>query len=556
MGLIPAPPGRAIIPGEVRYLLEVWHGASLKRSSEFPLVSGFDVQREGPALSLTHTFGKPHRVYNAVTNEAGSIIDGFRERNITLTGSSGADHRLGYDAQGSRLSASGFDVYLELRKFLAGYAMEHAVWEAANEWRPANFRDPEPTLVFRALREDEQYSCDVELSSTRRDVGNLWSYSAQIRCWGPPPGALTLSGLSAFFGSVVGAAKTATEFVDSMTAYVAYATEVTDQTGYVGGTLLGPIAAVGRLGGQLGQLGKAGQRIIQLPQKFVAATFDAAGQGLQAVTDLGEAFTFGTMSAEIDAFRRSAAGELNEARATALAYLGARGVKAGTPAASAAGQINSGGAIGPNVAPRTGTLTTTTVGAFDSMDSILQRLFGGTDRLAEVLELNGMPDPWTLNTGAPLTTGAVLIVPAGSQGIQAVGALVGPDDLYGTDLGICLTDGADNYGDLLAPGTEPDDFALFTGTANLDRALAVRLTTPLGDYGAFPAVGLSIRLGQSNVSISRADVASRTGEQMLRDPRIKRVGPTEITVIDGDRYNIAIEVFPVVGDGVQVAVPV
>ena len=559
MGLIPPPPGRAIVPGEVRYILERWRDGTLDTaagSSEFPLVSGFDVQGEGPALNLTHTFGKPHRTYNGVTDAAGKVIDGFRERSITLTGSSGADHRLGYGDDGKRLFASGFDLFLGLRKFLANYAAAHAEWEAANEWQPTSYRAPEPTLVFRALREDEVYSCDVELSSTRRDVGNLWSYSAQVRCWGPSPGKLVPNGLESFFGTVVGAAKTATEFVDSMNAYVAYATEVTDQTGYVGGTLLGPIAAVGRLGGQLGGLGRAVQRITQLPQAFVAATFDAAAQGLRAVADLGEAFTFGTMSAEIDAFRRDAAGELNEAKTTALAYLGARGVKAGTATASAAGQMNTTGSTSPNVGLTTGTLTSITVGAFDTLERIVQRAFGSLGPLADVLALNGMPDPWTLNTGAPLSSGAVLILPAGAQGIQSTGALVGPDDLYGTDLGLCLTDGADNYGDLLAPGTEPDDFALFTGVANLDRALAVRLTTPLGDYGAFPYVGLSIQLGQSNATISNADVASRTSEQLLRDPRVRRVGPIEVTEVNGDRYTLAIEVFPVIGDGVQVAVPV
>lgn len=551
MALIPPPPGRAIIPGEVRYLLEVWAGPKLLRSTEFPLVSSFSVEQEGPALTLTHTFGKPHRTYNAVVGPNGVILDGFRERSITLVGSSGADHRLGYDDAGARLFASGFDVYQSLRKFLAGYAKEHAEWEAGNEWRPPKVRAPEPTLVFRALREDETYSCDVELSSSRRDVGTLWSYSAKLRCWGPPPAVLEPSGLGAFFGSIVGAANTATAFIDSMTAYVAYATEVTDQAGYVGGTLLGPIAAVGRLGNQIGGTARALQRINQLPQKFVAAVFDAANAGVQAVADLGQAVTFGAESAEVEAFRRKAAGELNEAQATALAFLGCRGIKVGAAQASAAGAMNSGNA-GSDKSTLTSALTTATVGAFDTVERVVQRLYGGLGLLADVLALNGMPDPWTLNTGAPLSPGAILIVPD-VQGVQS-SPLAGPDDLYGTDLALNLTDGDPNYGDLIA--VNGDDFLLYTGTANLDRALAVRLTTPLGDYAAFPGVGLGIKLGQSNATVSNAELASQTAAQLLRDPRIRRVGPIEVTVTDGDRYTLAIEVFPVVGDGVQVAIPV
>lgn len=552
---LPSPPGRALIPGEVRYVLEIWAGSVLLRSSEFPMVSAISV-REEPALTLTHTFGKPHRVYNAAVNALGKVVNGYRERLVTLTGNSGADFRLGYDDQGARTFASGFDLFMGLRGFLEGYSAEHASWEAANDYLPPERKAPEPTLVIRMLKEQEVYSCDVELQSSRQDVGNFWAYTAQVRCWGPPPPMLDPGGLSAFFGSVVAAAKTATAFVDSITAYVAYATEVTDQTTYVGGTLIEPIRAVGRLGTQLGQVAKAGQRLTQLPQRYVSAVFDASRQGVIACAEFAETFTFGTMTAEIDAFQRNASGELNDAEMKALAYLGARGIRAAStpsPSSSALGQVNATGS------DSTGTvlssLTSVVVGAFDTTESIVQRAFGSLEQLATVLALNGMPDPWTLNTGAPVTTGATLLLPAGTSGVPSVGATVGPSDLYGTDLALDLTDESDSYGDLIAPGTDPDDFALFTGVQNFDRMIAVKLTTSLGDYSVFPLLGLSLKIGQSTATVSRADVASRTAEQLLRDPRVARVAEIAVSIVNGDRYILDVNVHPVIGDGVQVSVP-
>jgi hypothetical protein len=553
---LPSPPGRALIPGEVRYLLEEWAGPVLVRSSEFPLVASVDVD-EGPALALTHTFGKPHRVYNAPVDSLGKVLDGFRERMVTFTGSSGADFRLGYDSEGARTFASGFDLFQGFRGFLATYAKDHANWEVENDWRPPGQRAPEPTLVLRMLKEQESYSCDVmPLRSRRQDVGNLWSYTAQVKCWGPPPDMLDPGGLSAFFGSVVGAAQTATAFVDSITAYVAYAAEVTNQTTYVGGTLLEPIRAVGRLGEQLTQVAQAGQRLTQLPQRFVSAIFDAAQQGVNACSAFAQTFTFGTMTAEVDAFQRDASNELNDAEMVALAYLGARGIKAEpspSPASSALGQVNSGTGGGQGTV--LSSITSVVVGAFDTTESIVQRAFGNLSQLPNVLALNGMPDPWTLNTGAPVTTGASILLPAGTAGIPSVGSLVGPNDLYGTDLALDLADESDGFGDLIAPGTEPTDFALFTGLQNFDRMVTVRLTTPLGDYAVFPLLGLPLRLGQSNADVSRADIASRTAAQMLRDPRVARVGEISVAVTDGDRYTLAVALHPVIGDGVQVSVP-
>lgn len=557
MAILPPPPSRAIVPGEVRYLLEQYAGDILVRSSEFPLVMAIDVQ-EGPALDLQHTFGRPIRVYNPARDTRGKIVQGFRERRFSLSGTSGADHRLGYDELGSRLFASGFDLMMALRGFLENYAKDHAVWEDANDYLPPAARAPEPVLVFRALREGEAYSCDVTLSPGRRDFGSLWSYSADVRAWGPAP-ERQKSFLESFFGSIVGAANTATAFIDEVTAYVAYAAEVTDQTTAVVGTLAEPIRALGRLGNQLGNLARAGQRLIDLPQTFVNAFFDAARSGVQAAADVAETFTFGTVPTDIDEFRRNASNQMNNAQMRALEFLGARGVRADTASqgsGAVAGGINQTPVSNTQLATGRGTLTSVQLGAFESVQGAVIRVFGSLDRLGEVLELNGMPDAWTFNTGAPATGGSVLLFPAALQGVPSTGVIVGADDLYGTDFALDLEDGSLTFGDLIMPGTAPDDFALVSGTANYDRATAVRLTTELGDYAAFPALGFPIRIGQSNANVSRADLASRIADQMLRDPRTRRVGPVQVEPLGADGFTIAIELFPVVGEGVQVTLPV
>lgn len=552
---LPNVPGRLLIPGEVRYVLEVNVGGRVTRSSELPLAASIDVE-EGPALTLSHTYGTPHRIYNAPLDTLGRPVSGFRERQFTISGTSGADFRLGYNGDGNRIFASGFDLFQGLRQFLENYARDHATWEQGNVYRPPAVREPEPVLVLRMLREGEVYACDVSrLRSQRSGVGSFWTYSAQVRAWGPAPALMDPGGLSSVFGTIVQAAKDAAAFVDSMTAYVAYATEVTDQVTYVGGTLLEPIRAVGRLGTQLGVVAQAGQRVTQLPMQLVNATFDAARAGVAACAAFAETFTFGAMTAEVDAFQRDAALELNEAQRTALAYLGGQGVKAATSPsynASVAGQLNS-VATSPTATTRAA-ITTAVVGAFDTAESLTQRLFGSVDRLPEVLALNGMTDPWTMNDGSPFTAGITILVPA-TDGVPSTGVVVGPNDLYGTDLALDLVDGSPDFGDLIAPGSEPDDFALVTGTANLDRMMAVRLGTSSGDYGVFPLLGIPLRPGQSDAAVSRADVASRVAEQLLRDPRIAKVTGVQVAVTNADQYTIGVDVVPVVGDGVQVVVP-
>ena len=187
LNLIPKPSGSTFAPGEVAYLLEVFEGDAKVSSVEVPLVASYSVE-ESPSVTIDHTFGQPWRDILAARDETGKIVLGYRERRLQISGSSGHEHRLGYDEAGDRLFAGGFDLFMAFRRYLEGYSQRFASWKAANAEVPPNERSGEPRLVFRALREGEEYSVEVtSLTPSLAGIGQLWSYGLTLRAYGPPP---------------------------------------------------------------------------------------------------------------------------------------------------------------------------------------------------------------------------------------------------------------------------------------------------------------------------------------------------------------------------------
>ena len=206
--ILPRPTGQTFAPGQVAYLLEVYAGEEYQRSFEIPLVTAIEIE-ESPSVAIEHTFGEPWRDLLAVRDVTGKVTNGYRERQFRLQGNSGYEHRLGYGADGSRLFAGGFDLFLEFRKFLEGYSADLAAWKASAVDTPPPARQGEPRLVFHALREGESHAVEVtSLTPQLSGIGQLWSYSLSLRAYGPAP-ERKKSWLESVLGTIAGAVDTA-----------------------------------------------------------------------------------------------------------------------------------------------------------------------------------------------------------------------------------------------------------------------------------------------------------------------------------------------------------
>jgi len=531
--LIPGPPGKTFAPGQVAYLLEVYVDSEHKRSFEVPFVASVEFD-EAPSVSIEHTFGEPWRDILAVRDATGAVTHGYRERQIRVSGSSGFEHRLGYRADGARLFAGGFDLFLEFRKFLEGYSADLATWKATVVDTPPPARFGEPKLIFRALREGESHAVEVtSLTPQLSGIGQLWSYSLALRAYGPAP-ARQEGWLEGLLGKIAGAVATATAFVDSLTAWVAYATEAEGAVTTTSQQLLEPIRAVGRLAQQITALAQGGRPIADLPKALVEETFRVADQGVLALEAFADTFSAGALDDETDAFRRSALAKLDEARMRSLEFLGMR--RSGL---SSSGAVPAGldvGALGSPAAADTKAVGHV-LGDGETVASLVTSTFGSLDRLAEVLALNGMADPFTLADGSPLRAGATVLVPA----VDGVAPVANGLDLFGTDLLLSAE------GDLVTTGDEPTDWLTIGGQASLDQAIRVRVLTERGDFGPFPGLGLIARIGDDDADFSAALLASDTRAQLERDRRVLQVGPVTVAEVDGGTVLQSVPYQPVAG---------
>lgn len=537
---LPSPHNLPLVPGEVRYVLEVYRGGSKVRAADIPLVSS--VREDAPVnANVERTLGGGVvQEYGYGLGPDGVTRSGNPEKVYTIAGSSGMEHRLGAGEDGGSVFAGGLDLLLYFRRFLDAFALDHAEWEMARLTAPA----PEPVLVFRAFREGWASSVTASLATDGQAPGNLRTYQLTLRAFGPPPPP-ELNALESFFATAAGCAKSATDFVDSATAWVAYAAGVTGGVVTVAQSYLEPINAVGRMMEQVSAVGRQGRRLSELPAQFVEAVFRAASAGATAMADIADAATIGTLSDDLDAFRREAAGNLDGARKQALEFLGARGKRVdltSTSSSTAGAQyaLRAGGSTAPS-----SPVTTVTLMAGESVTSVVRRLFGSLDNLSVVMALNDMASPTTLASGAPVLPGSTIVVPA-PTGTPAPG-VGGIQDLFGTDAALS----ADF--DLIPVGD--NDCAIVSDFAALAQRLRVRSTTRRGAYRPFPRVGLQVGVGQATTAVTPGGVASDVREQYTADRAVKGVGPVSV-VTDNDRWIVECDVLPVSGGAVGVRAPV
>lgn len=178
------------------------------------------------------------------------------------------------------------------------------------------------------------------------------------------------------------------------------------------------------------------------------------------------------------------------------------------------------------VRPEPVTVTTVIAGDNSLMD-VAARECGDAGLWSQLMRLNGWQDARTQGNGAPIAAGVALVLPA-PAGTPAPSH----GDLYGTDL--LLWDG-----DLVMVG---DDLATVSGPANLGQNIANRMRTPRGSNKAFPAYGLSERVGDSTGEGFLGRLTSDIVRQVTADHRVESVSKLTVEQAPGDTFRIGYEV--------------
>lgn len=524
-----------IIPGEVRYLLEVYRGDQLTRSITCPLVTTYQVAWQ-PAIDFEYT----------LTDDPIRDHDGYREVVVSITGTSGFGYRLGEDASGGPLFANGWDLFQEFRQFIADYLSEckdaQQSARLAPQWS-TGIQGGVPVLVFRALAEGDAFKVEPMRFDPHRgeaDHNFTWGYPLQLRGYGAPS-ERPLNVIERFFASAQSAAETATRFIDQATAYVALADRYVSGFQATRASFLGPVRAVGRLMDQVGRLASGAVGLAGPPTDLVRSIIDVADEATQALQDTIDALPYGDRSSyRTDYYDAMSA--IEESRRTAIQVMGQRRAKLGAATSAPLGHA------GPDSTPSAGpsVVTAYTVGAGESLASIAVKVLGDVSRMAEIAEINQMSDPRTLNDGSPLGAGATLLVPNAAGVDSAIVGAGAQADTYGTDVLMV-------NGDWVSTG---DDVLLVSGVANFGQALDTRFRTVQGDWRARPGVGMPKTVGETSGPRTAGLVSSHMRSQALRDPRVKGVRDVRVKV-DGDTVIAEADIQARVDGGVAtVGVPV
>lgn len=509
----------------VSYILEVRDGSQVLRAVHLPFVNRYTHARTS-ATDFAWTFGdRPYMSHS-----------GIREQRITLGGVSGYQATLGWDRDGNRRFADGPTLFREFEAFLQGFEREtKAQQESGN---------PNMQLVFRAEWEGHHLLVDpiaFQWDRQTSDARHTYKWSLELRAYGVDDSRLD----SSILGDIQAGAQAAADAIDSVTAYVAEATETLQDVQATLDAFTAPIRAVTRMAQQVGTLAGAAGGILRWPQDLAQQVFVAAQAGALALYRVWEALP-GVDRAPARAFLLDALADMREVRRTVLYYLGSTLQRAGgeqpipgaTPPRPGRVVAVAGKAV-RYYRPQTG----------ESLQDIAQRFLSDSSRWVEVARLNGMSNPWTLPDGMPIGPTWMLKVPilAADDG-QLVGASA--TDAMGTDLRVKWD--LDGEWDLVWKGT--DDVELVSGDDNLLQALRLRLTTTQG-HSVFSRYGIPDLVGRPNVAGTTALLSAHVREQLLADPRVAEVLSLEVVDV-GDAQDVTSTVKVIGGTTVTTIIPV
>lgn len=197
----------------------------------------------------------------------------------------------------------------------------------------------------------------------------------------------------------------------------------------------------------------------------------------------------------------------------------------------------------------------------ETWQSIATHYLGDGDAWMFLAKYNGSPDGHSLGDGAPLGSGAKVLIPGVGLGGALIPTAFGPGDLFGTDIAFDFVTGDIDYGakpyiawnGATFSEADPDqvDFATVTGPANFKQALTNRVLTPRNKegYGVFPFTPGEPLSPQLLALL----LASLVG-QFMQDPRVAAVRNVDM-VMRGTNVDLDVEVQPIASAPIAVSTP-
>jgi len=520
------------------YVIEEYDATGFKRGMLLPYVQSVSLNR-------------PNSVDFAWTLGEFPVIDhsGLRNANITLSGRSGVSNRLGQSASGGPKYASGPDLFRELSDFLNNF---HKKVTKEDNFLPLDAEN-KSRLAIRALFEERVFWVDVENFNWQRNAMSSrfsyeWSLSLKIYGDANKPSLYDVFSKVRKFGAV------ATGLINTWSGYIAFANQATKTATSAFQSLThGPLLAVRGFVDEVGELGASAGVLSSVPFSMMGIVLDIAERSLVVGRQIYLSFPYG--SRHDDAFRKyyyDAAANLGLLRRsiyTSAGMLLKRIEEAGdpdTPTENSEFVAPLDKKKSPDIV--FGQYVPYTSKEGDTIPSISIRLFGTPSYVKEILEVNEMANMWQMPDGSPFKPGSIILVPSQDEGISPY-LIKTMADIYGADF--LLSD----EGDFVLDGVGGEDFLLVRGPSLLEQALTVRIKTEQGDHGVFPNYGLPKMIGDGNTLESAGTLLSRTRQQLLDDPRIKKV--SSLTIVDGgDTFSVECVLDAVGGQSVNANVPI
>jgi len=562
-----------LIRVDIDYILEIYDQGKMVTATVLPQTPTSVKAKRSSATKVDYTLGIEPIRHHALN----------RRVDIELRGKTGVQTRQGYSRNGKLITKRPLELMLEFDAFLDKY-QQIATKAGANKYMYpeglSNRDDSQPFgnygtyLVLRCL--DERLHVKVEplvwewdRNAERTRLGSDWTLSLQAYAPTSPkkPGG--------FLGKFQAYVDVATAYVAAVNNCIATANSAMDSVNQGLHGIREPLKELTKTGAALRQFLHTSGQIADFPRGLAADALMAAGQFYAAASDavlIGQALDAGytgLASSPLGGFndkgRRSISSAAEEAYIFAETSFGAAGLGPDTAdAATAAYEDKIAGGLEPSATDNTvyltgeadldvdfgyaGDVIVYTMSAGDSLPYVVQDYYTSPGGLGKVLAYNGLQDPFTWKTGAPLQPGDKLLFPGTglSNGGMFYSKTGDIDDMYGRDL---FLDAA--TGDLVVR-EDGLDARTVRGPDNLEQALTHRCRTSQGTSRNFPQYGIPFAPGDVIQASLFGYLGAHINEQMLRDQRI--AGIKDLVFSDeGDTLPISFTALSEVGTGQPVA---
>jgi len=558
---------------DIDYILEIWDQGKIVTATVLPQVPSSIKAKRQAATSINYTLGVEPIRHHARN----------RRVDIEIRGKTGVASRQGYSRNGKLITKAPLELMLEFDAFLDKF-QQIATRSGANKYMYpeglSNVSDDQPFgsngayLVLRCLEERlhvkvEPLVWEWDRNAERTRKGSDWSLTLQAYAPTTPekPGGL--------FGKGQGYIDAATAYVAAVNNCIAVGNAFMDQTSQGIYGLREPFRELVKTGTALRKLLHTGGQIADFPRALAADVLMAAGQFYAAAKEavlIGQALeaSYGGlgMGGFNDKGHRTIEAAAEETYIFGKGVFGAAGLGPDTAATYEAAHENK---ISGEISPSATDAPVYATGSADldidfgdagdivvhimvdgkPLPDVVKDYYNTPGALNLVLKYNDLQDPYTWKTGAPLKPGDQIILPG--TGLSAGGMLYDKngdvENMYGKDL---LLDSTTM--DFVVDGNATDAKTI-RGPENLEQALRLRVTTPLGTSRNFPRYGVPFVPGDLISGNMLGYLGAHLNEQMRRDRRVAGI-QNLVLLDDGDTLRVSFDALAEIGTQMPVVAPI